>query len=266
MNKLKKATIGPRSLFNQSVDFVIPFHGQYERVMELLESIFLLTRSNFYTVYLVDDASPNKEFVRVLKENAQKNAIRLRRDNILVTLRNETQKGFGGACRVGFEAGESPYVCFVNSDCKVIDGGWLRNLGESLIRLKDQGVKVISPMTNNAVGGDASQEADRSTRSSEDVVLGSDSFLSLYCFLCERQLFSTIGGFLKDYPLGGYEDQEFAYRLQKHGFKQAVCRSSWIYHEGELTLRSILRSRPNDQNIIVQNREQCISDIKKLRG
>jgi GT2 family glycosyltransferase len=78
-------------------------------------------------------------------------------------------------------------------------------------------------------------------------------------------LFSRVGGFLKNYPYGYYEDEEFAARLRKYGYKQAVCRSSWVHHEGACTIRSIWRANPNLRKVMEEeNRDRCIEDMKKL--
>lgn len=265
MSKIYKARpMKETSAFNSQVDIIVPYWGQYEKVMQLIESIFRLTRSNYYRLCVVDDASPNAGFIETIRSNAAKNANRLRQNNVLIAIRNEEQRGFGGACRAGYEATESPFVCFINSDCLIEDSGWLKKMGESLLKLKDQGVRMISPMTDNPVGGADAQKGEKFSRSEEDVVLTDDAHLSLYCFMCHRQLFPKIGGGLKEYPYGGYEDEEIAYRMKKHGFKQAVCKSSWVHHEGSATFRNLLRANPNLQDVIEnENRARCIEDMKK---
>ena len=96
--------------FHSQVDIIIPYHGQYEKVMTLLESIFRLTRSNFYKVIVVDDCSPNESYIKAIRDNSVKNAVRNQQPEFLTAIRTEEQKGFGGACEAGYLAGESPYV------------------------------------------------------------------------------------------------------------------------------------------------------------
>jgi GT2 family glycosyltransferase len=253
------------SEFNSQVDIIIPYYGQYDRVMQLLESIFRLTRSNYYNLYVIDDCSPNEQYIKTIDRNAKKNAERLSQRNVLTTHRNETQRGFAGACKAGYDLGESPYVCFVNSDCLIKDSGWLRTMGQSLLNLKAQGVRMVSPMTDNPVGGDPAQKGEPFVRDGDDVVLGEDSHLSLYCFMCHRQLFNAVEGFLKEYPYGGYEDQEFAHRMKHYGYKQAVCRSSWVHHEGEVTMKSVMRNNPEVVATVEQNRNLAIADMRLLK-
>jgi GT2 family glycosyltransferase len=200
-----------------------------------------------------------------INRNAQKNSERLRQPNIITTLRTDEQKGYGGACKAGFDLGESPYVCFLNSDCKIEDANWLRSMGETLLDLKLQGVRMVSPVMNNPVHGDPAQKGDKLTKE-DPVIIANDSFLSLPCFLCHRELFKHVGGFLKEYQYGGYEDEEFAARLKKHGFKQAVCRRSYVYHKGESTIRTLWKTNPSTRKIMEEdNRQRCIEDMKSLK-
>jgi GT2 family glycosyltransferase len=230
-----------------------------------MESVFRLTRSNYYQLYIVDDASPNSDYLKSVEKNAAKNAGRRGIVNNVHTVRNETQKGFAGACKAGFEKGESPYVCFINSDCVIRDPGWLRSMGECLIRMKAQGVRVVSAATDNSVGGDPSQQQESVGKHTEDHIIGEDSFLSLYCFMCHRELFGKLGGFLKEYPFGYFEDEEFAARLRKRGYKQAVAARSWVHHEGQATIRPLWRLRPDTKDEMeIANRERCIADMKTL--
>ena len=251
-------------LFNTQVDIVLPFHGQYDKVTDLLESLFRLTRSNHYKVYVVDDCSSNPQFIRNIEQNSTKNAEKTRQPKVVYTIRNEEQKGYVESCKAGFDAGESPYVCFLHSDCLIKDSGWLKSMGESLLKLKSQNVRVVSPMTNNHVNGDDHQKGELFKKDA-DRIIQEDSFLSLYCFMCHRDLFKNIDGFLKPYCFGEFTDQEFANRLKFYGFKQAVCGSSWIHHDGEVTIKEVMRRDPNSylKEIIEENRKTCIEDMRK---
>jgi GT2 family glycosyltransferase len=250
--------------FNYQVDIIVPFHGQYEKVTRLVESIYRCTRSNFFQLCLVDDCSLNEDYLIKVAGNIAKTSDSRRIPNNLHPIRMPEQVGFASALKMGFERTESPFVCLMNSDCVVEDGGWLRALGEALLGLKEQGVRMVSPMTNNPVGGDPAQKGERSDFSHDHVILEDDSHLSMYCVLCHRQLFARCGGFLKEYPFGYYEDEEFAGRMRQHGFKQAVCRNSWVQHDGMSTINPLWRKDPSIRNIMEEeNRERCIADMKR---
>lgn len=265
MAKTLLANVGSTSPFSANVDIIIPFHGHYEGVTKLVESIYRLTRTNYFTICLVDDASLNQNYIQIVAKNVERTALRRRVPNNMKVVRSEEQKGFGGALRMGYDSTENPYVCFMNSDCLVEDANWLRAMGESLLALKEHNVRMVSAMSDNIVGGDSAQNGTRDTRDYEDVILGKDQHLSWYCVMCHRELFRHVGGFVKPYFPGMYEDEEFAYRLQHYGFKQAVCRRSWVRHEGMATIRAMWRQNPNLRDVMQEeNRKRCIQDIQSL--
>ena len=107
--------------FHHPVDIIVPFHGHYEQMTKLLESIFHWTRSNYYKVCVVDDCSVNPDYIKHIAKNAYRNAQRRRGENVVKAIRCGVQKGFAGACKFGFENTTSPYVCFLNSDCLIED-------------------------------------------------------------------------------------------------------------------------------------------------
>lgn len=232
------------------VDIIIPFHGCYEKVSRLITSILLATRSNPYQICLVDDCSPNKNFIDELKNVPQ-----------VFAMRTEKQLGFGGALELGFNATHQPWVVFLHSDCVVEDPRWLIEMGRSLIHLKEQGVRMVSARTNNPGEGGERLKARRSDISN-DVIL-KEGFLPLFCSMCHRELFSHIGGFIKNYYPARYEDEELAYRMRYFGFLQGICGKSWVKHDGGATMGMLCK----DEKIAAMvdaNREQCIKDIQNL--
>jgi O-antigen biosynthesis protein len=244
--KTAKVTADPFS--RSAVDIIIPFYGQYDRVAKLVESIWITTRSNPYNICLVDDASHNADFINNFKDQPQ-----------VTVIRAEKRLGFGGALKLGYEATSLPWVLFLNSDCEVQEPGWMVEMGRSLISLKDKGVRMVSAKTNNSVGGDKRQEGGKRNPCPDSIL--EDGFLSLYCTMCHRQLFQHIGGFIKNYPLGGFEDQELAFRLKSFGFKQAVCGRSWIFHEGYATIDAVCKEDSKNLEIMENNRLLCSKDI-----
>jgi len=254
MNQNNTARPITQSNFSRSpVDIIIPFHGQYDKVSRLVKSILKATLSNPYQICLVDDASPNAEFIKEMKSVAQ-----------TITIRNEKQLGFGGSLKVGFNATEQPWVVFLNSDCHIEQAGWLIEMGRSLLELKPKGVKMVSARSNNPGVGCDQLKADINTVS-EDYILQKPEFLPLYCAMCHRELFNHIGGFIKNYPLM-FEDEELAARMRKYGYKQAVCGKSWVSHEGGATLdRLYADSHSKYMDKYNKSREMCVADLLKVK-
>ena len=82
--------------------------------------------------------------------------------------------------------------------------------------------------------------------------------------MCHRDLFKHIGGFIKSYPYAWYEDEELSHRMRKFGFKQGISTKAWIRHEGGSTIKYIWNKIKESKEIMENNRELCLSDIKKL--
>lgn len=252
--KPKQSEIGVTAPFSRSkVDIIIPFHGQYEKVTRLVESILYLTRSNPYQICLVDDASPNKEYLKYfdsVKENYQ-----------IKTVRNKKHLGFGASLKTGFDATVNPWVIFLHSDCVIESAGWMIEMGRTLLKMKDRGVKMVCARTNNSLSADPLLTGSREDEVNDQIL---HTTMPLYCAMCHRELFRHIGGFIKPYPYAMYEDEELSFRMKKYGYLQAVCGKSWVYHEGGATINSLCKARPAISCIMDENRELCIHDMKKL--
>jgi len=245
------------------VDIIIPFHGQYEKVSSLIQSILLGVKSNPYQITLVDDCSENKNFYQEINDQFKKSTQEGYRSQV-VCIRNEKQLGFGGALRVGYENTNLPWVLFLHSDCLVEDPNFMIEMGQALVDWKNQKipVKMVSARSNNP--GDCDRAKSKiEDKDSKNIILENET-LPLFCSMCHRDLFRHIGGFIKSYPYAWYEDEELSYRMRKFGFKQGISTKAWIRHEGGSTIKYIWNKIKDSRGIMEKNRELCLEDIKKL--
>jgi GT2 family glycosyltransferase len=237
------SSVDPR--YMSAVEIIIPFYGLYNRVSSLLESIFATVTRNRYQITLVDDGSPNEGFI---KEISSKNSPGL------VCMRMNENRGFASAINYAIQNRKHnwiPYICILHTDIVISDTNWLSGLGSTFKRLKTKGVKMVSARSNNF--GDGLKHLDTTnSQKCDDVILGGDDYLPNFCSLCHVDLFKYIGLF-KEFPLAGCESHEFAKRMQKNGFSQAVVGSSFVHHDGLGTtsklpekMKEILRKTHND--------------------
>lgn len=242
-------------LRDTKVDIIIPYHGQYEKVYRLLKSIWISTRSNPYQICLVDDHSPNSEFI-----------IGFEKAPWTKTKRNEErQLGFGGSLAVGFNETSNDFIVIMHSDCYVEDNRWLASLIRSYMALQRYKVGLVVARTNNpGTDADPRLRAEKNDPRVQDIIL-EEGCVPLYCALCERSLFQHIRGFIRPYPYGWYEDEELAHRMRKFGLKQAISGNSWIGHEGGATFDALLKKDPTIKTILENNRLLCVQDLKSLR-
>jgi GT2 family glycosyltransferase len=213
----------PHGFLFAPIDIIIPFHNEHNLVSRLIESIFNSVRTNRYQINLVDDGSDNESFINSLSKIPG-----------VVSYRHEKQRGFGAAVNTAIQKTKQPYILILHSDVVVKGNTWLSKLGETYNNLRTKNIKMIGAMTDNPVVDDARMVSERETPV-KDFILG-DGFLPMYCVLCRRELFQRVG-LLKEYQYAGYEAEEFSLRMRKMGYKQAVCGSSWVHHDGRGTLR-----------------------------
>lgn len=249
---------------NQYVDIIIPYYEQYEKVFRAVQSIIYNTKG-FFRICVVDDCSPNTVFLETAFQSFPN----------VKTVRNHQRLGFGASLKVGADAlsvekrnppnqqmvGGFPWLVFLHSDCEIMESNWLLYLGQTMLDLKRQGIKMVSAMTDNPTVDNSKLYADSMYFPREDVILAEDDFLPLYCAMCHRDLFKNINGFVKPYPYAGYEDIELSQRMRRYGYKQAVCGTSWIHHEGKSTIKNIKSQEIIE--VMKNNKTLCEEDLKK---
>lgn len=243
----------PPPFFNSPVDVLIPYHCQYLRVRDCVESILLNSKTSRMRITLIDDGSPNTEFVPLMKKMAPVEYLRLKE-----------RQGFGAALDLGFRATDLPWVCVIHSDCKVGTQDWLARMGQSLLALKKDGVRMVHSRTDNPAGEFRVLRPSQQADAHHDTP--SDEPLPLICAMFHRDLFARIGGFVKAYPTAGYEDTELFYRMKAGGHRQAVCGSCWVKHHGGATVNDVVARDPSVKAVMEANYDRCRTDIAALRG
>lgn len=240
------------------VDIIIPYHAQYDKVVRLLNSIIVSTKSNPYQITLVDDASPfvlAEEFKDFDKKRPAGT------DSIVKFVRSDHKLGFGEAIKMGLAYTSQPYVMIMHSDVVVEDPMWMIEMGRSLLNLRSKNVKMVGARTSNVSEGADSRVWGKKGEKIDDVIL-ENTFLPFHCVLTYRALFKKIG-FIKSYPYTSYEDEEYSHRMGVFGYKQAICGKSWVRHDLHGTIGPLMK----DQSVreeIEKNRDRCIADLQLL--
>jgi GT2 family glycosyltransferase len=240
--------LAPSGFASAAVDILIPYHGQYEKVIRAVESVLRLTRTNDINLCLIDDYSSAGHFQETLAKYPK-----------VTTFRTEKHSGFGPALNLGFKNTNRPWVVILHSDCEIVEPNWLLEMGTSLLSLKRQGVRMISSRMDNPGNYDPRLKMDKG----DDVVLETGC-LPLICTLAHRELFSRIGGFVRPYPMALYEDEELGHRMKYYNFKQAICGNSFVKHEGGATIREVISRRPSTKAIMESNYDLMLADVAKV--
>lgn len=250
---MQKTNKKPQKIY-KPVDIIIPFHGNYHILSECIKSIIANTFGALYTLTIVDDCSINKNFIIELEKNKLKKIP-------IQYIRHNEQKGFGASLKSGFDKTHNDWVVFLHSDCRIEQPGWLTNLLVAMDENKKDGIKLVSSKTNNGGTGSFDSAILGENIKTKNVVTNNP--LPIICSLVNRKLFDIIGGFIKPYKFGWYEDEELFWRMKILGLKQMVCGESYVYHHGGLNMQELLKS-PKTKKIIENNKNLYISDIRKF--
>jgi GT2 family glycosyltransferase len=235
------------------IDFIIPFHGKSECLFKCIESIVKTTFNLNYKVIVVDDGSPDRNILEVCKRSNKR----------IIGVRTEENMGFGHAVNAGIKASSNPHIIIMHSDCEIRGLGTVREIQNSLIGLKSEGVKLVSARTNSV--GSTSEYDPRilDDKVEGDFILDIPSPLIFSCM--HRELFQRIGGGLKEYPLAWGEDTELYYRMKYYGYRQAVSAKSYVHHLGCETIKEFYKD-VRSRKLMESNHQTLCLDVSKFLG
>ncbi|MBI3957876.1 MAG: glycosyltransferase [Chloroflexi bacterium] len=225
-------------IHRMSVDIVVCVHNALDDVQRCLASILHHTFEP-YRLILIDDGSdlPTRDF---LQEFAQRNPH-------AVLLRSETASGYTKAANRGLRFSDADYVVLLNSDT-IVTEQWLERMiacAES-----DERIGLVGPLSNTASwqsipkilhGNDWAENAlpanlgidgwARFIARHAGRIYPEMPFLNGFCLLVRRQLLDVIGYFDEDAFRAGYgEENDFALRARKAGWKLALADDAYVYH------------------------------------
>ena len=205
-----------------------------------------------FELILVDNASPDDTLARV-EEHVSGATV----------LRNEANRGFGGASNQGAGQARGRYLCLLNSDA-LVQPGWLEPLVEALdapgvgaavpLYLNDDGsvqeagsvVDSIGHAHAVGAGGDPNDFAYRFPR---EVDYGSAA-----CMFVRAGLFQELGGFDEAYSPGYFEDTDLCFRLHERGLRTIFEPRSHVVHirHGSRTSESARQLMESHRDLFVE--------------
>lgn len=190
----------------------------------------------------IRSTNPQSAYELVIVDNASDDGIAewLKRQNDIVLIRNQDNKGFGFACNQGVEASKQGHdIFFLNNDTLVTANAvfWLRmGLYES------EKVGAVGS-TSNFVGNE--QQIEECFHSvAEYLEFGEKNniphenpyekkvWLSGFALLVKRKALEETGLFDLRFGKGFYEDDDLGVRLRYAGYHLLFCRNSFIVHFG----------------------------------
>lgn len=189
---------------NIPISFIIHVKDQFSNTASILQSIF--NSKNPFDINLVNDNSRNDEYFNELNSNFK--FLKLFKNNL----------SYIDAFNEGLDMCENSWILYINASFVPHNLMWLNSLVNSMLSLKHNNVKMISPIINNFNFFNLYKNIK------EDLIL-SDHFLPLNVIFFHRDLFKVIGKLEPSDNL--IESSRLLFeRMAKRNFKQAICPSS----------------------------------------
>lgn len=155
---------------------------------------------------------------------------------------------------LGFKLATGDFVIFLNNDT-VVTPGWVSQMENHFNNVPLENIGAVGPVCNNSNGRqmvgiqDAVQwhAEHRGQWSMSGVLYG-------WCIMFRKPVLDLIGGFDERFE-NGHEDNDLSLRAQLAGYKLVIAIDTYIYHEGQATLRKFMPSKQAymDQGLV--NRE-----------
>lgn len=217
------------------VDIIVPVYRAAEAARRCLESVLAAPNRTPFEIVVVNDASPEPELARLVRDLAQRRRITL--------VEQSTQQGFGAAINRGLAVHRDRDVVLLHSDAEVAND-WLDRLSAHALE-RDTG--MIAPMTSSyGVGNYPLPNAANPLPAGHTVALldrlfarandGESAGLPAVdgpCVYVRRDCLATVGAF-DGAPLGSDYAviTDFSLRAASEGFRHHLAGDVFVGHLG----------------------------------
>lgn len=210
----------------ESPSLIIPVFNQLEYTKGCLESILKDDDRSPYEIIVVDNGS--SDGTRAYLEELSRRLDRTR--DRLVPIFNETNLGVAPAWNQGLRAATGKTIGILNNDI-LVTRGWYRSL---LWAIEHHKLGLVSPYAaNGKLDYELETRAHFFTHKNLGKLWPDYDFCAV---VLTRKTFEQIGFFDENYLVGGYEDQDYAYRMRAAGIRYGVSGAAFIHHFGSQTL------------------------------
>ena len=150
-------------------------------------------------------------------------------------IRNQTNRGCGGAWNQGTRAKGATWTILLNNDV-LIPQGWLEGLASFA---QEEAFDVVSPAICNGADVDYDFPIYARDFMAKMRRVTRNGTASGVCFMVHERVFKSLGPFDEDPRLGGYEDDEFFRRCRQAGFRLGRTGRSFLHHFGSVTQKAM---------------------------
>lgn len=224
-----------------AVDIIVPVYKGLDETRACLESVWASESTHTYRLLVINDASPEPELTKWLREVADTRP--------MVLLENEQNLGFVGTVNRGMAYSESADVVLLNSDAEVAND-WLDRLIKAAYRPTTRPAASVTPFSNNATicsyprfcednplpAGYALPELDKlfaATNPGQAVEVPTGIG---FCMYIRRDALDAVGLFDEaNFGKGYGEENDFCMRTLKAGWCHLHALDVFAWHKGSVS-------------------------------
>jgi glycosyltransferase involved in cell wall biosynthesis len=255
------------------LSIVIPTHKKVESLLRVLDSLASQTCKDF-EVHVVQDCDERHALSeRAVVEEAEGRGgysvpayLTWHCTGVVETA------GAAAARNVGIIAATAPRILFIDDDCAcpsdLVAAHAERGTGDALVGFRSH---IKGWQSDRTKPWEHAFESDVRWRHMVHIEMAfqhNSPHLNSYVFTCHLSVptyhAKGVGGFWEEMKGSGYEDREFALRIQRHGCRFALLRKPQVYHldhpKSPLQNNNVKRNRDlfgvtvSDRSAVVRNR------------